>query len=98
MEPIQVTTAVIFSVTIALVITRIINPVGFALLGVVAMVVAGSMTEVEAFCLVDWNVLAILVSVWLIAGYFRKTGIPEYLGYAALRWSKGNIAIFVTLI
>ena len=98
MEPIQITTALIFSATIALVITRALNPVGFALLGVVAMVVAGSMTEVEAFRFVDWNVLAILVSVWLIAGYFRKTGIPEYLGYSALHWSKGNIALFVTLI
>ena len=41
-EPIQITNALIFSTTIVLVITRALNPVGFALLGVVAMVVAAA--------------------------------------------------------
>ena len=98
MEPIQKMTALIFVVTIALIITRKINTVGFSLLGVVAMVVAGSMTEVEAFGFVDWNVLIILVSVWFLAGYFGKTGIPEYLGDFSLRLSRGNIPLFVTLV
>ncbi len=98
MEPIQKTTALIFVVTIALIITRKINTVGFSLLGVVAMVVAGSMTEVEAFGFVDWNVLIILVSVWFLAGYFGRTGIPEYLGDLSLRLSRGNIPMFVTLV
>lgn len=98
MEPIQIITALIFLATIFLVIIRKFNSMVAAMLGVIAMVVAGSMTEVQAFQYVDWNVLAILVSVWLIAGYFGKTGIPEYLGDLTLRMSKGNIPLFVTLI
>lgn len=98
MEPIQITTIVIFAITIIFVIIRKIDTVVAALLGVIAMVVAGSMTEVQAFQFVDWNVLMILISVWLIAGYFGKTGIPEYLGDRTLHWSKGNIPLFVTLI
>ena len=98
MEPIQITTVVIFAITIIFVIIRKIDTVVAALLGVIAMVVAGSMTEVQAFQFVDWNVLMILISVWLIAGYFGKTGIPEYLGDRTLHWSKGNIPLFVTLI
>lgn len=98
MEPIQIITALIFLVTIFLVIIRKFNSMVAAMLGVVTMVVAGSMTEVQAFQLVDWNVLAILISVWLIAGYFGKTGIPEYLGDLTLRVSKGNVPLFVTLI
>ncbi len=98
MEPIQITTIVIFAITIIFVIIRKIDTVVAALLGVIAMVVVGSMTEVQAFQFVDWNVLMILISVWLIAGYFGKTGIPEYLGDRTLHWSKGNIPLFITLI
>ena len=98
MEPIQIITTIIFLVTIGLVIVRWIDSVVAAMLGVVAMVMVGSMTEVEAFKFVDWNVITILVSIWLIAGYFGKTGIPEYLGELTLRISKGNVPLFITLI
>ncbi len=98
MEPTQIVTAVIFAITILFIIIRKIDSVVAALLGVAAMVVAGSMTEVQAFTFVDWDVIMILISVWLIAGYFGKTGIPEYMADRTLRFSKGNIALFVTLI
>ena len=98
MDPLQTTTVIIFLVTIFLVIVRWIDSVIAALLGVIVMVMLGSMTETEAFQVVDWNVITILVSIWLIAGYFGKTGIPEYLGELTLRWSRGNVPLFVTLI
>ena len=98
MEAIQTITVIIFAVTIIMVIVRWVDSVVAALIGVVAMVVAGSMTEIQAFTYVDWNVITILVSIWLIAGYFGKTGIPEYLGEMTLRWSRGNVPLFVTLI
>jgi Na+/H+ antiporter NhaD/arsenite permease-like protein len=98
MEPMQIITTFIFLVAIGLVISRLIDSVVAALLGVIAMVVVGSMTEVQAFQFVDWNVIAILVSVWLIAGYFGRTGMPQYLADAMLRLSKGNIPLFITLI
>lgn len=98
MDPLQITTVIVFSVTIFLVIVRWIDSVVAAMLGVVVMVMLGTMTEVEAFQYIDWNVITILVSIWLIAGYFGKTGIPEYLGDLMLRWSRGNVPLFVTLI
>ncbi|NOY87381.1 MAG: permease [Deltaproteobacteria bacterium] len=98
MEPTQIITVLIFAVTIVLIITRKIDPVVAALLGVVAMVAVGSITEIQAFTFVDWDVIMILISVWLIAGYFGKTGIPEKLGDLTLRLSKGNIPLFVTLL
>ena len=98
MESIQTITLVIFALTIILVIVRWIDSVVAAMVGVVLMVMLGSMTEDQAFAFVDWNVIAILVSVWLIAGYFGKTGIPEYLGDMTLKLSKGNVPLFVTLI
>jgi Na+/H+ antiporter NhaD/arsenite permease-like protein len=98
MEKLQILTTAIFLITIIFVIIRKIDTVVAALLGVIAMVLVGSMTEVQAFAFVDWNVMMILVSVWLIAGYFGKTGIPEYLADRTLDISKGNIPLFVTLI
>jgi Na+/H+ antiporter NhaD/arsenite permease-like protein len=98
MEPHQLITAIVFLAAIFLVIVRWIDSVVAALIGVVAMVAVGAMTEVQAFEFVDWNVIAILVSVWLIAGYFGKTGIPQFLGDWALKVSRRNIPLFVTLV
>ena len=68
------------------------------LAGIIAMVVFGVMTDTQAFQFVDWDVILILLSIWIIAGYFGKTGVPELLAHIALRISKGRVAIFVTLV
>lgn len=98
MEVAQVVAIVIFLVAIGLAVSRVIHSVAAVLLGVVAMVIAGTMSEGEAFNFVDWNVIAILVSIWIIATYFGKTGVPEYLAAKALEFSRGNVALFVTLL
>ncbi len=51
------------------------------------MVWIGVVSDVDAFGLVDWNVMAILVSVWIIAADFGKTGVPSWLSVQALRLS-----------
>ncbi|HUF91612.1 MAG TPA: SLC13 family permease, partial [Candidatus Limnocylindria bacterium] len=58
----------------------------------------GIMTEREAFLYVDWNVMAILVSIWIIAGYFGKTGVPEWLAARALRLSGGRPGRLVMIL
>ncbi|MCZ6548629.1 MAG: hypothetical protein O6837_11020, partial [Deltaproteobacteria bacterium] len=88
-------TLAIFLVTIVVVITGIIDSSVAALLGVLVMVWTGVMSEVEAFLSVDWNVMAILVSIWVIAGYFGKTGVPEWLSVQALRLSRGHSGLLV---
>lgn len=98
MEPIQIVAGVIFIASVLALITGIVDSVIAALLGVFLMVMGRVMTEVEAFKYVDWNVICILLGIWVIAGYFGKTGIPEYLSSKILRFSRGNIAIFVTLL
>jgi Na+/H+ antiporter NhaD/arsenite permease-like protein len=47
---------------------------------------------------VDWNVMAILVSIWLIAGYFGKTGVPSWLSVQALRLSGGRPGLLVMIL
>ena len=62
------------------------------------MIWFGVMTETEAFVMVDWNVMAILVSVWIIASYFGKTGIPSWLAVQALRLSGGRAGLLVMIL
>jgi Na+/H+ antiporter NhaD/arsenite permease-like protein len=98
MEPLAWVALVIFALSIIAVITNVIDATVAALLGVVAMVWFGVMTETDAFALVDWNVMAILVSVWIIAGYFGKTGVPSWLSVQALKLSGGRPGVLVIVL
>ncbi len=91
-------TAIIFAIAIILIISNVIDSTIVALLGVATMVWIGVMTDVDAFGLVDWNVMAILISVWVIAGYFGKTGVPSWLSVQALRLSRGHPGLLVMIL
>ena len=88
----------VFAVTIVVVISNVVDSAVAALIGVVAMVWIGVMSDVDAFGLVDWNVMAILVSVWIIAAYFGKTGVPSWLSVQALRLSGGRPGLLVMIL
>ncbi len=91
-------TVIIFAATILAIVSGKIDSSVSAVLGVLAMVWMGTMTEGQAFNAVDWNVMAILVSIWIIAGYLGKTGIPEWLSVKALDMSGGNGALLVMIL
>src|SRR3990172_7662527 len=98
MELMQWLTLVVFAVTILAVVTNVIDSTAAGLIGVVVMVWMGIMTETDAFTLVDWNVMAILVGIWMIAGYFGKTGVPSWLSLQALRLSGGRPGLLVMIL
>jgi Na+/H+ antiporter NhaD/arsenite permease-like protein len=98
MDPHMIISVVIFGIAIVLVITGKIDTVVAAFLGVTAMIAFGIMTDVEAFKVVDWNVIFILIGIWIIATMLGKTGLPEYLAAKLLIASKGSVPLFITLI
>ncbi|PIX27418.1 MAG: hypothetical protein CO103_03530 [Chloroflexi bacterium CG_4_9_14_3_um_filter_45_9] len=98
MESIQIITLIVFILAIGLIIWGKWDRAAVGLIGVVLMVMLGTMTETEAFNFVDWNVIAILFGIWVIASYFGKTGVPQYLAITTLKLSRNNVAIFLTLI
>ena len=98
MEPMTWLAIAIFAVTIVIVITGWIDSTAAALLGVAAMIWLGVMTEEDAFKIVDWNVMAILISIWTIAGYFGKSGVPEWLSVQALKLSGGHPGFLVVIL
>jgi Na+/H+ antiporter NhaD/arsenite permease-like protein len=98
MDATMVASAVIFVISIILVITGVIESVIAAFLGVIAMIVFGVMTDTHAFQVVDWNVIFILIGIWTIALYLGKTGVPEYIATKLLILSRGSVPLFITLI
>lgn len=98
MEFLQIAASIIFLASIILVITGWIDSVLAALIGILFMIYFGIMTDIDAFKIVDWNVIAILLSIWIISGYFGKSGVPDFLSAVMLKLSKGNVALFVTFI
>ena len=98
MEATMFVSIIIFAITIVLVITGIIDTVIAAFLGVTAMIACGVMTDAEAFKVVDWNVIFILIGIWVIATYLGKTGLPEWMAENLLLLSRGNVPMFITLI
>jgi len=98
MDFLMTTAVIIFLVSIVLVITGIIDTVIAAFLGVVGMIAFGIMTDVQAFQVVDWNVIFILIGIWIIATYLGKTGLPEYLAARLLILSRGSVPVFVSLV
>ena len=98
MEPMQWFTLILFALTILVVITNWIDSTLAALIGVSIMCWAGVMTEAEAFKYVDWNVMAILIGIWIIAGYFGKSGVPSWLSIQALKLSGGRPGVLVIIL
>jgi Na+/H+ antiporter NhaD/arsenite permease-like protein len=88
----------IFGLAILAVVSNIIDTTLAGMLGVVAMIWFGVMSEEDAFLYVDWNVMAILVSIWVIAGYFGKSGVPSWLSVQALRLSGGRPGLLVMIL
>ena len=91
-------TLAVFGLTILIVITNIIDATLAALIGVAVMCWLGIMTEIDAFKYVDWNVMAILVGIWIIAGYFGKSGVPSWLSIQALKLSGGRPGFLVLIL
>jgi Na+/H+ antiporter NhaD/arsenite permease-like protein len=88
----------VFVLTIGVIIGNAIDSTVAALIGAVIMIWIGVMSDVDAFGLVDWNVMAILISVWVIASYFGKTGVPSWMSVQALRLSGGRPGLLVMIL
>ncbi len=98
MDSMQWLTLAIFAITILIVVSNKIDSTLAGMIGVAVMIWFGVMSEDDAFKYVDWNVMAILVSIWLIAGYFGKSGVPSWLSVQALKLSGGRPGLLVMIL
>ena len=98
MEFLQIIAVAIFLLTIVIILLNLIDRSLAAMLGVILMVLFGVISPNEIVKFVDWNIIGLLIGIWLIAGYFSKTGVPELIAAKTLKKSGGNPATFVILI
>ena len=68
---------VVFLAAVAAVNARLVDETVAALAGLVAMVVFAGYSPVEAFHAVDWNVIMILLGMWIITAYMNRAGFAE---------------------
>jgi len=80
----------IFLFTYALIITERVHRTVSAMLGGMAMILLGVLTQAEAFRAVDWNVIFLLVGMMVIANILRETGLFQWLAVQAVRLGKGQ--------
>ena len=89
---------IIFLATIFLIIVGIIDRSVIAIFGAIVMILTGILSETEAFFAVDWNIIALLIGIWIIATYFNKSGIPKLLAVKIFSLSKRRTALLISLL
>ncbi len=81
---------VVFLLTYALIISEKINRTILALLGGLAMILMGILTQKQAFSAIDWNVIFLLVGMMIIANILRETGLFQWIAIKAVKIAKGS--------
>jgi len=83
----SVLTLAVFSLTIALIVARVFEESLAALLGATLTLVLGLVPFKDAFATyIDWNIVLILLGMWIIAYYLVEAGLPQYLVDSASRY------------
>jgi Na+/H+ antiporter NhaD/arsenite permease-like protein len=80
----------IFLITYALIVTEQVNRTIAALLGGLAMILLGVVSQEQAFDSIDWNVIFLLAGMMAIANMLRETGLFQWIAVKAVRLGKGD--------
>ncbi len=92
----------IFLLTYALIVTERVDRTVSAVLGGMAMILLGVLSQEEAFHAIDWNVIFLLGGMMVIANVLRETGLFQWSAIQAIRLGKGDpfriLVIFSTVI
>lgn len=80
----------IFLITYALIVTERVHRTVSALLGGVAVILVGVLSQEEAFHAIDWNVIFLLAAMMVIANVLRQTGLFQWMAIKAVKLGKGD--------
>jgi len=91
----------IFLITYALIVTERVHRTVSALLGGVAMILFGVLSQEQAFHAVDWNVIFLLAGMMALANVLRETGLFQWIAVHAVRLGRGDpfrILVILSLV
>jgi len=77
MDPVAAT--LIFAAAIAAIVLRVVDETVIVLAAITLMVVVAGYEPAAAFKAVDWNVIMILLGMWLLTGYLIEARVPEWV-------------------
>ena len=79
----------IFLITYTLIVTERVPRIVSGLLGGLAMILVGVLTQEEAFQAIDWNVIFLLVGMMVIASILSQTGLFQWTAIQAVKLGRG---------
>ena len=91
----------IFLFTFALIVSEKIERTISALLGGMAMIIFGIVSQDQAFHSIDWNVIFLLAGMMIIANVLKETGLFQWVALKAVKMGKGDpmrILIILSLV
>ncbi|NPA91901.1 MAG: ArsB/NhaD family transporter [Chloroflexi bacterium] len=91
----------IFLFTYAIIVSERLHRTTAALMGGLLMILAGILTQEEAFHAVDLNVIFLLTGMMVIAHFMSETGVFQWMAVQAVRlgrWDPLRVMILVALI
>jgi len=80
----------IFLFTYALIVAERPHRTIAALLGGLAMIALGVLSQEQAFHAIDWNVIFLLIGMMAIANVLRETGLFQWIAFQAVRLGRGQ--------
>ncbi|MEM2203142.1 MAG: SLC13 family permease [Sulfolobales archaeon] len=92
---------IIFIVSIALIVSRRVDEPLAGLLGVSLLLIVGLAGLSEAFgSMVDWNIIAILLGMWMISHHMVEAGLPQRIVNGISRYIKTSrdAALLLSLV
>lgn len=77
---------------------ELVNKTIISLLGAALFILFQIIGTSKAFSVIDWNVIFLLISMMIIVGITKKTGVFQYVAIKAAKFAKGDpLAILVLL-
>lgn len=90
-----------FVITYGLIVSERTHRTIAALLGGLAMILLGVVSQEAAFESIDWNVIFLLAGMMVIANILRETGVFQWIAVGAVRLGGGSpfrIMVFLSVI
>jgi len=80
----------LFVLSYAIIVSERIDRTVAALLGGIAMILTGVISQHQAFLSIDWNVIFLLAGMMIIANILREVGLFQWIAVKAVKLGKGR--------
>jgi len=88
----------LFFLIYVIISTELVNKTIIALVGGTLFIFLRIISTEKAFQVIDWNVIFLLISMMIIVGITKRTGIFQYVAIKAAKLAKGNpMAIMILM-